>query len=123
MAKYTALFGKTIKRISPAVMDILIRYNFPGNVRELENIIQRAVALAEGEDIRVTDLPADLQNLEFDTIEGEGLMTMDEMEKLHIMRVLDRTRGNKAMTSKILNLPRTTLWRKMKKYGLLKNES
>jgi transcriptional regulator of acetoin/glycerol metabolism len=45
------------------------------------------------------------------------------MEKLHIMRVLDRTRGNKALTGKILNLPRTTLWRKMKKYGLLKNES
>jgi transcriptional regulator with PAS, ATPase and Fis domain len=121
MTKYNALFGKAIKRIAPPVMEILMRYNFPGNVRELENIIQRSVALAEGEDIRVSDLPADLQNLEFDTIEGEGLMTMEEMEKLHIRRVLDRTHGNKAMTSKILNLPRTTLWRKMRKYGLLKN--
>ncbi|MBW2108312.1 MAG: sigma-54-dependent Fis family transcriptional regulator [Deltaproteobacteria bacterium] len=121
MTKYNTLFGKTIKKISPQAMDILMRYNFPGNVRELENIIQRAVALAEGEDIRVTGLPADLQNLEFDTIEGEGLMTMEEMEKLHIMRVLDRTHHNKALTSKILNLPRTTLWRKMRKYGLVKN--
>ncbi|MGD8367315.1 MAG: sigma-54 dependent transcriptional regulator [Desulfobacterales bacterium] len=123
MAKYNGLFGKTVRKVSPQVMDILMRYNFPGNVRELENIIQRAVALAEGEDIRVTDLPEDLQNLEFDTIEGEGLMTIEEMEKLHIMRVLDRTRNNKALTSKILNLPRTTLWRKMKKYGLLEDES
>jgi DNA-binding NtrC family response regulator len=123
ISKYNKLFGKTIERISPQAMDILMRYNFPGNVRELENIIQRAVALAEGGDIRVVDLPADLQNLEFDTIEGQGLMTLEEMEKLHIMRVLGRTNDNKALTSKILDLPRTTLWRKMKKYGLLKNGS
>ena len=97
-----------------------MHYDFPGNVRELENIIQRAVALSEGEIIQVTDLPPDLQKLEFDTLDGEGLLTLEEVEKRHIMTVLEKTGDNKSLTSRILDLPRTTLWRKMKKYGLLK---
>ncbi len=119
--KYSRPFGKEGIRISPQVMDILMHYDFPGNIRELENIIQRAVALSEGEIIQVTDLPPDLQNLEFDTLDGEGLLTLEEVEKRHIMTVLEKTGDNKSLTSRILDLPRTTLWRKMKKYGLLKS--
>lgn len=118
--KYSRPFGKNAIRISPQVMDILLHYDFPGNVRELENIIQRAVALSEGETIEVTDLPPDLQKLEFNTLDGEGILTLEEMEKRHIMTVLEKTGDNKSLTSKILDLPRTTLWRKMKKYGLVK---
>ncbi len=118
--KYSRPFGKDTKKISPQAMDILMQYDFPGNVRELENIIQRAVALSEGEVIEVEDLPPDLQKLEFNTLDGEGLLTLEEMEKQHIMTVLEKTGDNKTLTSKILDLPRTTLWRKMKKYGLIK---
>lgn len=118
--KYSRPFGKKVIRISPQAMDILMHYDFPGNVRELENIIQRAVALSEGKTIQVTDLPPDLQKLEFNTLDGEGLLTLEEMEKRHIMTVLEKTGDNKSLTSKILDLPRTTLWRKMKKYGLVK---
>ncbi|MCJ7539482.1 MAG: sigma-54 dependent transcriptional regulator [Desulfobacterales bacterium] len=117
--KYSRPFEKKIKRISTAALDILMHYNFPGNVRELENIIQRSVALIEGEVICVEDLPSDLQKLEFNTFIGEGLLAMEEVEKQHIARVLEKTDYNKNLSSKILNLPRTTLWRKMKKYGLL----
>ena len=117
--KYSRPFEKKIRGISPHALEILMHYNFPGNVRELENIIQRSVALAESDVIRINDLPPDLQKLEFNTLEGEGLLALEEMEKLHIAKVLDKTDYNKNLSSKILNLPRTTLWRKMKKYGLL----
>ena len=117
--KYSQPFEKKIRRISSHALEILMHYNFPGNVRELENIIQRSVALAESDVIRINDLPPDLQKLEFNTLEGEGLLALEEIEKLHIAKVLDKTDYNKNLSSKILNLPRTTLWRKMKKYGLL----
>jgi two-component system response regulator AtoC len=118
--KYSRPFGKRVKRISPQALDILLHYNFPGNIRELENIIQRAVALAEGDLIRIEDLPSDLQKLEFNSLDGEGLLSLEEVEKQHIARVLEKTDHNKVLSSKILNLPRTTLWRKMKRYDLLK---
>ncbi len=120
--KYSRPFGKRVKSISSQALDILLHYNFPGNIRELENIIQRAVALAEGDLIRTEDLPSDLQKLEFNSLDGEGLLSLEEVEKQHIARVLEKTDHNKALSSKILNLPRTTLWRKMKRYDLLKGE-
>jgi two-component system, NtrC family, response regulator AtoC len=117
--KYSQPFEKKIKKISPDALEILMHYNYPGNVRELENIIQRSVALAESDVICIGDLPQDLQKLEFNTFEGEGLLALEEIEKHHIAKVLDKTGYNKNLSSKILNLPRTTLWRKMKKYGLM----
>jgi len=120
--KYSRPYGKKISNISPQALDILMHYDFPGNVRELENIIQRAIALTEGDIIDVQSLPTDLQNLEFSMIDGDGLPTLEEVEKQYIAKVLAKTGDNKNLTSKILNLPRTTLWRKLKRYRLLKNE-
>jgi len=113
--KYNKAFGKNIKNISSECFDILVKYNFPGNVRELENIIQRAVVLADEDIIDIDDFPPDLRKLEFETLEGKGIFTMEEMEKNHIKKILRITKNNKGLASKILNIPRTTLWRKMKK--------
>jgi two-component system response regulator AtoC len=120
--KYNRPFGKTIRHISSQAMEILMQYNFPGNVRELENIVQRAIALTEGDTIRVENLPPDLQELDINMIDGDCLLTLEEMEKQHIARVLQKTGNNKILAGRILDLPRTTLWRKLKKFGLLKDD-
>jgi len=116
--KYRTAFRKKVTDIQPQALQILMSYTFPGNVRELENIIERAVALTDCEHIRPQDLPHDIQHLEFDTMEGEGLVSLDEFEKRYISRVLETTGFNKALTAQILNIPRTTLWRKLKEYKL-----
>jgi len=95
-----------------------MHYDFPGNVRELKNIIERAVALSEGVRIQVTDLPPDLRTLELKTFQGEKLESLEEMEKQHIQRVLEKVSFNKSLAAKILDLPRTTFWRKLIKYRL-----
>jgi len=116
--KYSLAFHKQVTGISQQALQILTGYSYPGNVRELENIIERAVALTDGEEIVPQDLPKDLEQLEFNTLEGDGLPSLAEMERRYIMRVLDSTGYNKGITAQILNIPRTTLWRKIKQYGL-----
>ncbi|HBZ54183.1 MAG TPA: Fis family transcriptional regulator [Syntrophobacteraceae bacterium] len=116
--QYSKAFGKKIKGIEHAALEILMHYDFPGNVRELKNIIERAVALSEGARILVADLPPDLRMLEFKTFQGEKLESLEEMEKQHIQRVLEKVNFNKSLAAKILDLPRTTFWRKLIKYRL-----
>ncbi|MEL7641956.1 MAG: sigma-54 dependent transcriptional regulator [Solidesulfovibrio sp.] len=118
LEKYSLAFRKAVTSIEPEAMRILHAYSYPGNVRELENIVERGVALAESDTLRVKDLPPDLRQLDFDSVEGEGLVSLEEMERRYIAKVLERTGYNKGLTAQILDVPRTTLWRKLKQYGL-----
>jgi transcriptional regulator of acetoin/glycerol metabolism len=89
-------------------------------VRELENIIQHAVALTEGSKLTPEDLPARLRKYHHhEHGYEEDLVPLQEVEKHHIARVLERTGHNIKAACRILDLPRTTLWRRMKKYNLL----
>ncbi|MFZ3047742.1 MAG: helix-turn-helix domain-containing protein, partial [Desulfatirhabdiaceae bacterium] len=99
-------------------MEILMHYDFPGNIRELKNIIERAVALTDQSSIQVTDLPPDIQQLDFNTFESKDMKTLEELEKSYITTVLQRTGKNRQLAAKILGIPRTTLWRRLKEFGI-----
>jgi len=118
LERYNHLYKKRIEGVSKDAMEILLRYSYPGNVRELENIVSSAVALAEGSIIQVDDLPDDLERLEVETFPAHEYVPLEKKEKEYILEVLKATRFNKVKAAKILNIPRTTLWRKIKKYGL-----
>jgi transcriptional regulator with PAS, ATPase and Fis domain len=119
LEKYSHAFGKAVGGISEDVLEILSGYPFPGNVRELENIIERAVALCDGDEITVRDLPSDLRELSMSHLHPKSLQTLEEMEKKHIREVLIKSGHKKQLAADILAIPRTTLWRKMKRYGLV----
>ena len=116
--KYRLAFRKQVYDLDDQALAALVGYSFPGNVRELENIIERAVALADGETISLADLPEDIRRLEFDTLEGDGLPTLAEMERRYIIKILEKTGYNKKLAAEVLGMPRTTLWRKLKEYGV-----
>jgi transcriptional regulator with PAS, ATPase and Fis domain len=112
--KFNMAFGKNVKRLSPQTSELLYSYQFPGNVRELENIIQRAVALADSDEILLTDLPARLNHGKPWPVIQDDLLSMEEVEKRHITKVLESVAYNKTQACDILKIPRTTLWRRMK---------
>jgi transcriptional regulator with PAS, ATPase and Fis domain len=120
LKKYAALMKKSINDISQEVISVLMNYDFPGNVRELENIIERGVALLNGDTIDVAHLPEDLKELSIRTFrKKEGkISSLEEQEEAYIKWVLKEVGGNKSAAAQILGIDRVSLWRKLKKYGL-----
>jgi len=116
LTRYSRKFSKRICAIDPAAEEILFAYTYPGNIRELENIIERAVALADTEALTPKDLPPDLR--EYSVTAYGKWPTLEEQEYEYLRKVLEYTAHDLGKTARILNLPRTTLWRKMRRYGL-----
>ena len=118
--KYATLTGKPVAEISAEAAELLASYDFPGNVRELENIIERGVALTKTEIIDIRQFPEDLRGLSFQTFRRkEGDMpSLNDQEKAYIQWVLAETKGNKTAAAQILGIDRVSLWRKLKKYDL-----
>ncbi|RJR35165.1 MAG: sigma-54-dependent Fis family transcriptional regulator [Deltaproteobacteria bacterium] len=119
LSRYSRKFSKRVKGMDNQVREALLAYSYPGNVRELKNIIERAVALAGGEVLTLADLPPDLR--EYAVTPFQEWPPLEDQEREYIRKVLAYSRYNIGQTAHILNLPRTTLWRKMKKYGLAKS--
>ncbi|MEW6587077.1 MAG: sigma-54 dependent transcriptional regulator [Nitrospirota bacterium] len=120
LKKYSALMKKGVSEISQDAMELLMNYDFPGNVRELENIVERGVALANGDTIETAHLPEDLRALSIKTFrKKEGkIPSLEEQEIAYIKWVLTEMGGNKSLAAQILGIDRVSLWRKLKKYGL-----
>lgn len=106
-----------IRTISTQGRQLLAGYHYPGNVRELENIIERAMILETGSELTPESLLIGCQNEPAGTDEGESLR-IDEAEQEHILRVLKSCNGRKLEAARLLGINKTTLWRKMKRYGI-----
>lgn len=129
--RYNKLQGKNIMGIDSKARAILMHYDYPGNVRELDNIIQHAFAMAEGDTIKTDDLPVHLHDISpFFRLEAHNLkaakhewpidgdLLLSEMEKNTILKAFDRHGKNHTKVAKVLGISRSTLWRKMKEYGI-----
>ncbi len=125
--KYGRETGQTDLGLDPKTIDVLKTHAFPGNVRELENIIERAVILCTGDTIRPRDLPADLDRPEPRKIDladlelpaGTGLnLALEDLERKFIAQALDRAGGVQAQAAEALGLTKQTLYAQMKKYNL-----
>jgi len=119
LEKFTTAQGKRIEEIDAKAMDLFMQYEYPGNVRELENILERAVTLSNGPRILVEHLPGDLQQMivRIKPPPNRDFLTLEEKEKEYILWVLRKVSGNRTLAAQILNIDRASLWRKLKKYG------
>lgn len=113
---------KELKDISNKAMDLLTRYDWPGNIRELENCLERAVILARGEVIAPADLPPHIQALsgreESQAIDFPSGISLEEVERALILKTLEETGGNRSRAAEILGINRRTLLNKLKEYGM-----
>ena len=111
---------KEISEVASDVLAVLANYDFPGNVRELENVIERGVALSSGKSIEVGQLPEDLRELDIRTFRKKRgkIPSLDEQESDYIQWVLTEVGWNRTLAAQILGIDRVSLWRKLKKLGL-----
>ncbi|MEI8381578.1 MAG: sigma 54-interacting transcriptional regulator, partial [Planctomycetota bacterium] len=123
--------GRRMTKFEDDAIDLLLRYPWPGNIRELQNVIERAVVLAEGETITVSDLPVDLQSPGANIDRGALLRNESEfssasdgrdddplIERRQLLEALEKSGGNKARAARLLGLARSTYFSKLKKHGL-----
>lgn len=114
LQKHLPKSNKKITSISKEAMDILLHYSFPGNVRELENIIERAIILEKGLVITSESLPQTITMFQIETIEPGKIKTIDELNREYAEKILDMVGGNKSRAAELLGISRTTLWRVLK---------
>jgi DNA-binding NtrC family response regulator len=130
--KFNVRLGKKVKELDPGVENALLSYPWPGNIRELENVVERAVLFCDGETLTVQDLPLDVREgrarprgeaLAADATSGEGLKEQvkaatSRLERELIQKALDQTRGNVTHAARLLKISRKGLQLKMKELGL-----
>ncbi len=113
--KYCTSMSRDMITIEPAALRQLEQFEFPGNVRELENMIERAIVIGNGKEIRLKDLPLGKETI-------SSVESLDELEKRHIEQILKKYGWNVSRSARALNVDRVTLYNKIRKYDLKQKE-
>src|SRR5512142_2077499 len=111
--KFCSATSRPVPQIAPEALEALMRHEWPGNVRELENAVERALVVGRGSEIR----PADF-SFQFQAEEPRGGKTLEDIERAHIERILRETQHNLSRAARVLDIDRTTLYNKLRRYGL-----
>jgi transcriptional regulator with PAS, ATPase and Fis domain len=114
-------FNKSIKQFSSAAYDILTEYNWPGNIRELENVVEHCFVMCNGDTINIDSLPKRLREQKIISTGSQKASPRDalnDVERNMIISVLERNNRNRTLAARELNINPSTLWRKMKKLGI-----
>jgi transcriptional regulator with PAS, ATPase and Fis domain len=114
MEKYNLEFNKRFDRVEKKAMEAMMEYRWPGNVREFENVIERAIVIDKGPEIKAKHLPFSRP----ESLASSEPETLEEMEKRHIRKMLERHKWNIAKTARALDIDRTTLHKKIHKFEL-----
>jgi DNA-binding NtrC family response regulator len=117
LERHAARARKAVVGFSPEALQMLLAYGFPGNVRELENIVERAVILERTERIRPESLPQSIALFQVEAIAADRVKTLDELNREYAAKVLEHVEQNKAKAAALLGISRTSLWRILKKDG------
>ena len=124
LERFARRFGRPVQEISKKALLVLKSYDWPGNIRELENVIERAVMLARGTELRPEHLfmpgtePAKSSDVRDIDLGLGDLISLAELEKKHILAVVKHMNGNQKKASEVLGVSKSTLWRKLKDYGI-----
>jgi DNA-binding NtrC family response regulator len=114
LQKHLPKARKKITGFTKEALDVLWHYSFPGNVRELENIIERAIILEKGQFITPESLPQSIKLFQIETLEPGQVKTIEELNKEYAEKVLEMYGGNRSKTAEVLGISRTSLWRILK---------
>jgi DNA-binding NtrC family response regulator len=120
LKRFNNHYGKRILGLAPDTVSHLLRYNWPGNIRELESVIERAVVFCTGDQLRPECLPEEFQRKRFNNSSFviPPLVPLQDIEREAILQTLERTSGNVRRSAQILRCPRPTFYRKLKKFGI-----
>jgi DNA-binding NtrC family response regulator len=114
LRKHLPKSNKKITGFTKEAMEVLANYSFPGNVRELENIVERAIILEKGSVITPDSLPQSMSVFQIETLDPSKVRTIEELNKEYAEKVLDYYGGNRSKTAEVLGISRTSLWRILK---------
>ena len=117
---FSGRLARPVTEITSAFFEALEQQPWKGNIRELRNVIERSLIVCEGEGLDVADLPLDIQNAHYEQSDETtpGSFELSAMERRHIARVLEYTKGNKTEAARLLKIGLTTLYRKIEEYGV-----